>query len=182
MTKEKELVTVLDLTSDPFATLISAAQDAGLDPAVMARMLDRVKSKYQPVLGEMRTVKTQGILAKIEDRLDRALDYLDDLALAGASAKDLAIIVGILAEKRQLLRGEPTHIMSSTERMSVNELVPALLREAEKRGLTVQNDDKMIDITPASTERATRPRGKMSLADRRKLKKLKEKFTLGEPS
>lgn len=179
--KEPDLVEVLDLTSEPFSTLISAGQDCGLDPGQMSRLLSRVRAKYQPVLSELKTVKAGELVNLLEDRAYRALEYLDDFALAKSSAKDLAIVAGIMLEKRQLLKGEPTHILSTTERMSMSELVPLLVQEAEKRGLTLLNEGDMVDITPAEPERAARPRVRVRGADINKRERVKQKAESGEP-
>ena len=60
----------------------------------------------------MREFKKERVLELLGDRIERALSYLDDFAMSGASAKDLAIISGILIEKHQLLNDRPTGIMS----------------------------------------------------------------------
>ena len=178
--EDEDIVDVLNLASEPFATLVAAAHDSGLDPDVVKRMLRRIKAKYQPVVGELKTVKASELTGLLEDRAWRALEYLDDYQLAKASAKDLAIIAGIMLEKRQLLKGEPTHILSTTERLAVVDLVPLLVKEAEKRGFTIQNEHEMIDITPPAPERVARPRQPTNFKTYNQKKQAEAKIELGE--
>jgi hypothetical protein len=42
-----------------------------------------------------------------------------------------------MIEKRQLLRGEPTQIISDAERKKLHELLPLAIAEAQRRGLTL---------------------------------------------
>ena len=178
---DEQLVVALDLASEPFATVRKATEEAGFDIKVIQRLMDRLKARYQPVLSEMTTVKTAELTKMLEDRAYRALSYLDDYALAGASGKDLAIIAGIMLEKRQLLRGEPTHILSTTERQNMSELVPLLVREATRRGLTVQNEMEMVDVTPPGPEREVRSRARLTITDKMRKARVNAKIESGEP-
>ena len=149
--------------SKPFQTLMASAKDLNLSPEVTRRLVQRIRAQYQPVLTELRKFQKDEFLGLLEDRAHRALEYMDDYNLAKANAKDLAIIVGILMEKRQLLRGEPTQILSIEERAGMSELIPRLLQEAERRGLQVGvyktiNGEAEVVTNPPDTERATRPR------------------------
>ena len=157
--REPELMAgVLDMASEPFMSVMQKGQELGLDPKILKRMIERVRSRYQPVLEEMQEHSTQSILGLLNDRIGRALGYLDDYALADASAKDLAIIVGILLEKHQLLQNRPTHIISVEERMALNELVPEIVREAQRRGMTIDLNAEDVIVTDGPVERQTRPR------------------------
>lgn len=173
---------LLEAGSDPNKALVAAAKSCGLDEKVTRRMLARMQAEFQPVLGEMRKVKTTEMLKALEDRAYRALMYMDDYALAKSSAKDLAVIAGIMLEKRALLRGEPTQILSIDDRSNMNELLPALLQEASKRGMFVDVIDGMVDVTPGSPEREYRSRSKLSLQDRSRKFKQAKKDDEGDPS
>lgn len=159
----EQLADVLLESSAPFQTLMASAKAVGLQPEVTRRLVQRIRAQYQPVLTELRKFQKDEFLGLLEDRAHRALEYMDDYNLAKANAKDLAIIVGILMEKRQLLRGEPTQILSIEERAGMGELIPRLLQEAERRGLsvgvykTIEGEAEVV-TNPPSPERATRPR------------------------
>ena len=47
------------------------------------------------------------------------------------------IFSGILIEKKQLLAGLPTSILSIEDRRSINQMLPLLLKEANRRGITI---------------------------------------------
>ncbi len=167
---------------DPAFALINAAKQCGLDMKVTMRMLQRVKAQFQPVLGELKKVKTSEISALLDDRAHRALEYMDDYALAKSSAKDLAIIAGIMLEKRALLRGEPTQILSIEDRHNMNELLPKLLQEASKRGMFMDVIDGVVDVTPGDYERESRPRSRLSPQMNINKAKQRKKDDMGDPT
>ena len=159
----EQLADVLLEGSKPFASFLAAAKELGLKTHTTQRLVQRLRAQYQPVLSELRKFQKDEFLGLLEDRAHRALEYMDDYTLANANAKDLAIIVGILMEKRQLLRGEPTQILSIEERAGMSDLIPKLLREAERRGLSVGvyktiDGEAEVVTNPPDPVRAARPR------------------------
>ncbi len=62
-------------------------------------------------------------------------------ALARSSSKDVATIMGILVDKAQLLRGEPTQITRLQDVKKLDEVAEMLQAEMQRRG-------KIIDVTP----------------------------------
>ena len=180
---EGGLVKTLDSLSDPLGSLQAAAEACGLEASIVKSLVKRVKAQYQPILQEMRAFKTSELLGLLEDRAGRALQYLDDYKLSAASAKDLAIITGILLEKRQLLSGEPTHILSHEDRMSLNKLAPALEAEFRRRGFLAEDRGDIIDITPTVVRpgKSSVHSGKKTGNTPLKLKQLAMKREIGEP-
>lgn len=137
-----ETLEALQAINAPVDTLLQACQDLGITRQVALGLVDRLavrKGGFRHGLGRMTTKEMVG---SIEERIALVLHYLDEFGVSTATPRDLAIILGILIEKRQLLRGEPTQIMSVNERQHLEELVPALIEEARLRGMTV-------DLTPA---------------------------------
>jgi len=122
---------------DPSNTLSYKAlgEKFGFCNKAVKKLHQRLMTTYLPQHRELRVLTGKKMLAKIEDRLDATLDFMTDAKLAGAGAKDLAIVFGVLAEKRQLLRGEPTQIMSIEDSRTLNKLMPAFVAEAKRRGL-----------------------------------------------
>ncbi len=113
----------------------------------------RLMTHYMPQNRELRTLTATKMLAKTEDRLDAILDHMTDYKLAHSSAKDLAICYGILAEKRALLRGEPTQIMSIDDSRSLSHLMKDVIAEAERRGLDINSpvlEGEFADLTEAN--------------------------------
>ena len=138
---DQQAVDLLAVDLDPLATLETKAAEAGIPQHAIKRLLERLKARYSDFNGELRRVTTGELVRLLEDRAWRALEYLDDFALADAKAVDLAKIAGIMLEKRQLLRGEPTTILSFEERKQLNELGPILLKQLTARGMMLEAHD-----------------------------------------
>ena len=85
------------------------------------------------------------LLALIDDRLARAFAFLDDFTLGQASARDLTVNIGILTDKRQLLRGEPTQVFRVEDAKKLDEQLEMMVAEMKRRG-------KLIDVTPAAED------------------------------
>ena len=58
-----------------------------------------------------------------------------------ASVKDLAAVAGMMVDKRQLLRGEPTQVIKIQDVRKLDEMAKALHEEMERRGM-------LVDVTP----------------------------------
>lgn len=128
---------VLDAGTEPLQKLKDAFKAAGLPVPASEALLKRIRHKYFGVTHAVKALKTNEIVGMIEEKLDMIRFYLDDKVMAEASARDLMLGAGVLIEKRNLLRGEPTQILSDKERKTIHELMPELLAEAKRRGLTV---------------------------------------------
>jgi hypothetical protein len=131
--------------TDPWHTLESAAQACGLDTNVAQAVVQRLRHRYTPVNAKLREVQTKHLIALIEDRALMALEYMDEAAFAQANLRDLTIAMGVLLEKRQLLSGEPTQILSVEERRDLNEVLPLVMREAKRRGVTIDSHAKPME-------------------------------------
>lgn len=132
---------MLDAATDPLLKVKDALAECGLPGRVSEAMLKRLRLKFYGAVHEVKALKTNEIVRMCEEKLDMVRFYLDDKVMAEASARDLGLIAGVLIEKRALLRGEPTQIVSDHERKKLSELVPLLIAEAQRRGRT-------IDVTP----------------------------------
>ncbi len=169
---------ILDAASDPYAKITQLAEDTGLDPVVIRRMVDRMRAQHQPVISELKAVKTQELTEIIEDRMWRALQYMDDYSMSRATVKDLAIAFGILGDKRQLLKGEPTHIISHNERLNLNALAPLLIKEMQRRGIESFAEADYVEIGPAGPHKKA---GGGAIVEKTKIKKSLEKREIREP-
>ena len=130
-----------------------AARNLGLNQKVTNALLKRLE---QPVNGNKK-YSPKELLEQLDLKIALGLDYMDDLAFASASLKELSISMGILIEKRQLLQGQPTQIMSHQEVKELDELIPALYEECKRRGLTIEatpihhDDEEPVDVLPPPT-------------------------------
>lgn len=86
-------------------------------------------------------------LERLDHLIERVLGAITDDKLDKAHARDLAIVYGVLIDKKQLLEGKPTQILSIEERRDLKDLLPLLLLEAERRQITVRTDTAPRDGT-----------------------------------
>lgn len=121
-----EMLSLLDEVLDDLDMPVAERQ------AVMRRLGKRSHASKIPAV-----IDNRWILDTLEEKIALALSYLDEFTLARANARDIASVVNVLMEKRQLIRGEPTQIVSNEERKALDELVPELLKECARRGMTV---------------------------------------------
>lgn len=123
-----------------------AIKASGLPERFGKALLRRLETRYLDLKTEVKALKTNEILQMIEEKIGLAGLYLDDHALSEASARDLMMGIAMLTEKRQLLRGEPTQIISDLERKKLNELLPALLAESQRRSLNTVTADGVVVV------------------------------------
>ena len=92
-------------------------------------------------------------------------------------------MTGILLEKRQLLSGEPTHILSTEDRMSLNKLAPALEAEFRRRGFLAEDRGDIIEVIPTVIRpgKSATGSGKKVGNVPQKLKQIEMKKEIGEP-
>ena len=116
--------------------LLDLCRTLGMEKMQIATIRNRIlPSKIREASRDDREV-----IERLRQARDRALDYLDDVTLASAPAKDLANIVAVLTDRIQLLSGQPTQIMRVEDRRTLNELGEALFNELNRRGI------KTIDV------------------------------------
>jgi DNA-binding CsgD family transcriptional regulator len=142
---------VIDAATEPDAKLESISKvfrDYGLPQAVSAALLRRIRQKYYGVVEATRSLKSGEIVDALNHKIDLALRYMDDNTMAQASFRDLALGTTAMIEKRQLLRGEPTAIISDHERKKLHELAPLLLAEMQRRSLTVEGQVTEKTVEP----------------------------------
>ena len=155
--KKPELVSdAIDLASDPFETVAAMARKLELPKDTTKAFLKRLKTRYGPLVGEAKAVKTEVLRDLFSVNAHRVLQAVSDEDIEKAGLKDKAIASGIYTEKYRLLSGLATQNISIEARAYVmEELAPMIYREMQRRGLTqvVNPEDgsvrvEMIDVTP----------------------------------
>ena len=144
--KESKQLAELTGASEAFTDLAEAAIDCKYTQKSLDGMLKRMKAKF-PMVRDTSTITVKQTIDEISNKIVKTLDYIDDFAISSASFRDLTIGLGVLIDKKQLLSGEPTQILSIEERRTISELMPYLVTEARRRGIT-------IDVTPDEPTRA----------------------------
>ena len=124
------------LAVQPSAAALERFKAAGIacgyDPAAMERLAARCEGMPLADRGRVR-LDDQELLAAIDDRLALIFDYIDGYTLAKMSGRDLLVGVGILTDKRQLLRGEPTAITKFLDIRKLDDLAEMFHKEAARR-------------------------------------------------
>lgn len=119
--------------------LREAMKDAGLPPGTIAGFMKRLRTTFAPVMAEAGRLTTAELIKQLEQKMVMTLGYMDEFAVSQAGFKDLSIAMKIFIENHQLLSGKPTMILDHTTRQTVNQLLPQLVAEANRRGLTIDN-------------------------------------------
>ena len=119
-----------------------------------------VRPKQRTTLAELRQRKKPAgrkgqselgvdrLIASWEDVTQRALEFIDDPALAAATAKELADVATKGTQNIQLLKGLPTQILGATDRASLGEVMKMALQEARRRNMIDISPEGYTDITP----------------------------------
>lgn len=131
---------ILDAITEPAALkkLKEAYAECGLPESVSSALVRRLKAKYYGAVTATKNLKASEIAQLFSEKIDLAARYMDDKTAGEASFRDLALAATAMAEKRQLMRGEPTQIISDHERKQLHELLPLAIAEVQRRGLTIQ--------------------------------------------
>lgn len=87
----------------------------------------------------------------VEEKVRTIANYLtpDKLRdkLADASLKEIAIYEGTFVDKLLLLRGQPQLIVSMQHQKKLDEIMPALIQEIQRRGLKAELTERKAVIT-----------------------------------
>lgn len=128
---------------DPAKDVIKMSKEIGMSKAMTEGLRRRIMARQGMQPTDPRALTDKTLVHTLKEKLALALEYLDPYVLAGSSAKDLDAVIDGLIKNIQLLEGKPTSITSHEDRRQMNELIPALLLEAQKRGLKLP-----IDVVP----------------------------------
>ena len=103
-------------------------------------------SNSAPTQGGVSTVSDKPwhlqLMGELESLGKRIVSSITDEQIAKTGLRDKMVAMGILVEKHQLLKGQPTQILSIDRRQKMLELAKALQGELERRGLLT------VDVTP----------------------------------
>lgn len=151
---EKFADLLLEYAENPDETLSRLGEAVGLPEATVRAVKKRLESRYQPVLEEVRRATTETLIESIERKLPMLLDGIDKSKVEKSTLRDIAVAFGVLAEKRQLLKGEPTQILTYEERENLNDLAPQIIKEMERRGMVIEAEyHEVADVTVLPPEK-----------------------------
>ena len=137
----EQFAEIFEEITDPLARVEKLLEMADMPKRTAKTIMRRIQTRYNNANRAVKEIRTKDIVIGLEAKIDMALEYMDDTVFAKANLRDLSIALGILIEKRQLLRGEPTQILSTEERKTLDISIPLIVKEAQRRGM-------IIDMTP----------------------------------
>ena len=129
-------------SSDAFARLKRAGVECGIDPRAMEQLVTRLQGRPPSAEGRLKLDDAE-LLSLIDDKLARAFQNLDDFSLGQSSARDLSVTIGVLVDKRNLLKPENVPITRYEDMQKLDEVLEAIAAELKRRG-----HGKVIDVTP----------------------------------
>lgn len=97
------------------------------------------------VKNEVKLMTIHEMADACDHKAGEILQLMTEQSIAAATLAQKASAFGILVEKGRLLRGEATQIITHDDRRTLKELIPAFLKEAERRkidltGITINGD------------------------------------------
>ncbi len=130
-------------SADDFEELKAVGVRCGIDPRAMEQLVVRLQGRPPSAEGRLKLDDAE-LLSLIDDKLARAFQNLDDFSLGQSSARDLSVTIGVLTDKRRLLKPEnDTPVQRFKEIPKLDEILVALVKEGKRRGL-------LDDVTPAA--------------------------------
>jgi len=132
-------------SSAPRVTELRQAEEAFAAMGLSKNLAAIAQRRLKALSGSLKNLKfpetTQALVKLMQQRQAMALIFLDEVAMAQASAKDLVVIITGLNKEIMLLKGQPTAIIGHHDRLKMAELGEAIKAEIDRR----QN---IIDVTP----------------------------------
>ena len=143
--KSKSRALAVRPSAAEFEKFKAAGIAIGVDARSMERTVARLQGRSLSAKGGRLKLSDKELLALVDDALARAFQFLDDFALGQATARDVAVTIGVLTDKRRLLREEPTAIMKHQDMRKLDEFLEKVSEELKRRG----DGPEVIDVTPA---------------------------------
>lgn len=147
-----------DIVSNPMAKISELMKRHGFSRFVITSCKRSLQRQDLAVKEELRKVTNKGLLDLVDDRLHRTISAIDDFSIEDASLRDKAYAGDRLFNMRQLIKGEPTQIVSSADRAKLNELLPMLMREAQRRGIIIEGQ-----VMPVAEEQRGLPDSRITV-------------------
>jgi hypothetical protein len=123
----------------------------GFSVRTVEKFLDLMRKREVGAGQLVKGYSQRDYLAMLREKSQLALSHVTDEKLAAAGVKDVAITVGILTEKAQLLDNRPTAIFSFEERAPMADLLKTALKEAARRNMVIDMTDPEKDVRVIKT-------------------------------
>jgi hypothetical protein len=132
---------VVQPSADDFEELKAVGVRCGIDVRAMQQLVTRLQGRPPSAEGRLKLDDAE-LLSLIDDKLARAFQNLDDFSLGQSSARDLSVTIGVLTDKRRLLRPEnDTPVQRFRDMRKLDEVLEEMAKEMKRRGL-------LYEVTP----------------------------------
>ena len=120
---------------------------SGLPEKAGLALVRRLEVQYNGVTTAVRNLKKHELSELLGNKIHLLLSYIDDKSAADANVRDLSLGAAQLIEKKQLVDGQPTVILSDADRKRLHELLPLIIAEGRRRGVTVEGRVLAKEVT-----------------------------------
>ncbi|MGE0289513.1 MAG: hypothetical protein AB7I42_25990 [Bradyrhizobium sp.] len=134
-----------ELMMDPMADVAELAAKSGMSEAMIRGLRMKAQTQFQAPAAALRRATNSRILELIEDRELAVIESMTDVKIKNAGLREQVYALDRLHNIRQLLRGEPTQIVSVDDRKTLNDLVPALVKAAQRRGILIDAVARVVE-------------------------------------
>jgi len=135
--------------NEDFGDIRRSMEAAGFNEEVRASTIRRLRIMKGQPLTEIKNLRRGELSELIGKKIHLGLVCLDDRKMMEASARDIMLGTSALIEKKQLIDGQPTVIISDHERKKLHELMPLMIAEAQRRGITYEGKVTEKVVGPA---------------------------------
>ena len=130
---------------DALERLEKALVECAVDPRTARQLVTRLEGRPLSPEGRLKLDDAE-LLSLIDDKLARAFQNLDDFALGSSNARDLATNIGILIDKRKLLKpGDDSPVRRFQDMRKMDDVLEAMCKEMIRRGI-------LVEVAPAAAE------------------------------
>ncbi len=127
-------------SADDFEELKAVGVRCGIDVRAMEQLVERLQGRPPSPEGRLKLDDTE-LLSLIDDKLARAFQNLDEFSLGQSSARDLSVTIGVLTDKRKLLKPDNGPITTYQDYQKLDDFLAEVAKELMRRG-------ELIEVTP----------------------------------
>ena len=143
-------------------------QDAALNPKaslMLTKIADDIEVLASPTFDGGGTQENSPTISKesLERRIARRLNVLDRFLtdtkllelLSESKLREIGIYEGIMMDKSLILKGQPNVIIGNADRVQIDNVLPRLLQELQRRKLTTTASERRIEFVSTPADRTT---------------------------
>lgn len=142
---------LFEFATQPSDAVRSGLEARGFSRRTIDKFLELMRVREANAGQMVKAYSQREYLQQLREKSQLALSHITPEKLEAAGVKDVAITVGILTEKAQLLDNRPTAIFSFEERAPMADLLKSALKEAARRNMVIDMTDPENSVRVIST-------------------------------